>query len=68
MRMKISSPNLTKRGCDEITFSFFAIRSNLLLSFSLTHAEGGMASAGSESVLSFDHQTPSLLVYQQKGQ
>ena len=41
-----------KRGCDEITSSFVAMRPNLLLSKSLIPADGGMVSVGSESVSS----------------
>ena len=37
-------------GCDEITSSFVATWTNLLPSYSLTHADGGMASIVSESV------------------
>ena len=44
---------VAKRGCDKITSSFVATRTNLLPSFSPTHAEAGLASAGSKSVSSF---------------
>ena len=39
-------------GCDEITSPFVAVRTNLLPSNSLIHADGGMATVGSESVSS----------------
>ena len=42
-----------KRECEEITSSFVAIRISLILLFSMTHAEGGMVPADSESVSSF---------------
>ena len=51
--MERSGLYLAKRGCDEITSSFVATGTNLLPSFSLTQAEGGMPSVGSESVSSF---------------
>ena len=54
---------LAIRGGDEITSSSVAVRTDLLRSNSLTHAESGLVSVGSESVSSFDYQTPSLLVY-----
>ena len=38
-------------------FSFADTRTNLLPSNSLTRADGGMASVGSESVSTFDHQS-----------
>ena len=34
------------------------VRTNLLSPLGLTHAEGGMESAGLKSVSSFNHQTP----------
>ena len=37
-----------KRGSDEKLSSFAAKRTNLFLSYSLTHAEGGMESVGSK--------------------
>ena len=54
--LKGSGLFLAKRGCDEITSSFVVLRINLLPSISLTRADGGMASAGSELLSSFDHQ------------
>ena len=48
------------KRCDEITSSYAAMRTNLILSFSLTHAEGGMASNEYDSVSPLlDHQHPS---------
>ena len=48
--MRGSSVYLSKRGCDEITFSFVITKVNLLPLNSLTHADGEMVSAGSKSV------------------
>ena len=55
--MKGSGLYVAKRECDKITSSSVATTTNLLPSFSMTHAEGGMARFGSKSVSSFDHQT-----------
>ena len=43
---------LTKKRCDETPSDSVTMRTNLLPSNSLTHANGGMASNGSESVSS----------------
>ena len=59
MRLKGQCLYVAKR-CDEITSFFAAKRTNLILSFSLTHAEGGMASNEYDSVSPvLDHQHPS---------
>ena len=53
MRMKESGLHLVKGGCHEVISNFVAARTDVIPSFSLTYAEGGMASTGSESVSSF---------------
>ena len=53
MRMKGSGLSLSKRECDGITFSLAVMRTKVITSFSLTHAEGGMASVDSASIFSF---------------
>ena len=51
--MKGTSLYLAKRGSDGITSPFVAMRTNLLFLYSLTPADGGMESTGSESVFPF---------------
>ena len=51
-RLKGSGLYLAKRGCEYITSSFVAIRTNILPSNSLTHTDEETASFGSVSVSS----------------
>ena len=60
VRLKGSGLYLAKRGCNEITSSFVATRTNLVPSNSITHEHGGMVSIGSRSV-------SSLTVYPRGG-
>ena len=48
--MEGSCLHLAKRGCDEIASSLVVTRTNLIPSFSLTHAKKGTASTDSKSV------------------
>ena len=48
--MKGTGLYLAKSGSNIKTSSFFAKETSLILSKSLTHSEGGMVSAGSESL------------------
>ena len=50
--LKVSGMYLAKRGCEYVTSTFTATSINLILSNSLTYAEEGMASNGSEPVSS----------------
>ena len=56
VRLTRSNLYLVKRKCDEITSSFFPMRTTLLPSIRLTHTDGGMAFTDSEAVSSFGHQ------------
>ena len=57
--MKGTSLYPANRGNNDITFSFVTTRTNLFHSYSMTHAEGGMVSTGSNqgSLLSQLSQT-----------
>ena len=57
--MKGTGVYLTKRGCDEMTSSFVATRTNLFPSHYMTHTEDVMESSGSKQ---FSLTSPNLQI------
>ena len=56
-----------ERGSNRITSCFLAVRTDLLPSFSLTYAEGGVVSIGSEPIFSLASCPRPPVLYAGKG-